>query len=351
MDQWSKSISISPWLWVTLCLNKGWMGLPCWIPYPWTSQWPRVPQQKIVRGLSFDPFMISNHSIAPPVSCTACIRECVTVMPAERREGSSIKMGDIKLNKPESKPKLDSITLMQYMEASHRILHDMATKDGASLPQILQYVGYLIKVANMEQRFQWKSVLEYHAEYRKTQWEAGFADEAASSFIIQLHIRDEPVHNPSLPKLHGNVQHLQTKFDPRSDKPICGQLKATKVCQLQSCKFAHGCRASYNDHSLITAWILFCRDSDIVLIDRRTCWHWEHHPCTGVANNLATPPPPPPHKHTHTHSPKHQWGNNWWAVLNSARKVYGNGKFWISLLLGVYMPCWTCHNKITVAFS
>ena len=43
------------------------------------------------------------------------------------------------------------------MEASHRILHDMATKDGASLPQILQYVGYLIKVANMEQRFQWKS--------------------------------------------------------------------------------------------------------------------------------------------------------------------------------------------------
>ena len=95
------------------------------------------------------------------------------------------------------------------------------------------------------------------------------------------------------------MQHLQTKFDPRSDKPICGQLKATKVCQLQSCKFAHGCRASYNDHSLITARMLFCRDSDIVFTDRRTCWHWEHHPCTGVANNLATPPPPL--KHTHIH--------------------------------------------------
>ena len=53
--------------------------------------------------------MISNHN-----TCNKLydIRDFVTVMPAERREGSSITVGDIELNLLETKPKLDSITLM-----------------------------------------------------------------------------------------------------------------------------------------------------------------------------------------------------------------------------------------------
>ena len=88
-------------------------------------------------------------------------------MPTEGREGGSIKVGDVELNLVESKPKLDSVTLLQYTEAPLRILREMALKDGASLPHVLQYVGYLVKIANMGQHFQWKSLIKYDSENRK----------------------------------------------------------------------------------------------------------------------------------------------------------------------------------------
>ena len=78
------------------------------------------------KGLTFDPFMFSDNK-----ACNKLydIRDYVTVMPDERREGSSIKVGEIELNLPETKPKLASITPVQYMEAALRILWEMATKD------------------------------------------------------------------------------------------------------------------------------------------------------------------------------------------------------------------------------
>ena len=95
------------------------------------------------KGLAFDPFMFSNHKACNKLSD---IRGFVTVTLAKQR-------GVIELNLPETKPKLDSNTPMQYMEATLRILREMATKVGTSFPQVLQYVSYLIKVANMGQRF------------------------------------------------------------------------------------------------------------------------------------------------------------------------------------------------------
>ena len=83
------------------------------------------------KDLTFEPFMISNHN-----TCSKLynIRDFATVMPTECREGTSIKVGDIGLNLPETKPKLDSITLMWHIEAFLHILREMVTKDGTSLP-------------------------------------------------------------------------------------------------------------------------------------------------------------------------------------------------------------------------
>ena len=202
------------------------------------------------RGLTFDPFNCNSGNISKLYD----IRDFVTVMPTERKEGAPIKVGDMELNLIDTKPKLDTITQMQYMEASLRILREMAVKDGASLPQVLQYVGYLIKIANMGQRFQWKSVLKYDAEYRKTQAEAGFPYGADSSFMMQLFLRDRLPQDQNIPRPSAvsSTQHPQTKFDPQSGKPICGQFNSSKGCQLQCCKFAHVCRACYDPHSFVS---------------------------------------------------------------------------------------------------
>jgi hypothetical protein len=150
---------------------------------------------------------------------------------------------------PDSKPKLDSISPLQYMEASLRILREMATKDGASLPQVMQYVGYLVKVANMGQRFQWKSVVQYDSEYRKAQAESGFNFGADSSYMMQLHLRDHgtPAHAP--PSRATQSSHPQTRFDPSTGKPVCGQYNTMSGCRMKHCNYAHVCRSCFKPHS------------------------------------------------------------------------------------------------------
>ena len=83
------------------------------------------------KGLTFDPFSCNNSNSSKLYD----IRDFVTTMPTERKEGASIKARDMELNLMDTKPKLDNITQMQYMEASLRIQREMAVKDGASLPQ------------------------------------------------------------------------------------------------------------------------------------------------------------------------------------------------------------------------
>ena len=199
------------------------------------------------KGLTFDPFDCTGTS----ASCKSYdIRDFITTMPTEGREGGSIKVGDVELNLVESKPKLDSVTPLQYMEASLWILHEMALKDGANLPQVLQYVGYLVKIANMGQRFQWKSVIKYDAEYRKAQAEAGFPFGADSSFMMQLFLRDRPAADAKPSPQSNSSSRPQTLFDPRSGKPVCGRFNTPAGCKLPHCKFAHVCRACYGTHSI-----------------------------------------------------------------------------------------------------
>ena len=155
-------------------------------------------------GLTLDPFSCNNSNSSKLYD----IRDFVTTMPRERKEWASIKAGDMEFNLTDTKPKLDNIPQMQYMEASLCTLQEMAVKDGASLPQVLQYVGYLIQKVNMGQRFQWKSVLKYGSEYRKTQAEAGFTDGTDSSFMMQLFLQ-----NMVRPSTSSNTQHRQTEFD------------------------------------------------------------------------------------------------------------------------------------------
>ena len=199
------------------------------------------------KGLTFDPFDCTGTSAS---SKSYDIRDFITTMPTEGREGGSIKVGDVELNLVESKPKLDSVTPLQYMEASLRILREMALKDGANLPQVLQYVGYLVKIANMGQRFQWKSVIKYDAEYRKAQAEAGFPFGADSSFMMQLFLHDRPAADAKPSPQPNSSSRPQTLFDPRSGKPVCGRFNTPAGCKLPHCKFAHVCRACYGTHSI-----------------------------------------------------------------------------------------------------
>ena len=171
-------------------------------------------------------------------------------MPTEGREGGSIKVGDVEHSLVESKSRLDSVNPLQYMKTSLWILREMALMDGASLPHVLQYAGYLVKIANMGQRFQWKSVTKCEAEYHKAQAEAGFPFGADSNFMMQLFLRDWPAVEAKPHSQPNSAPHRQTKFDPDSGKPICGRFNTPIGCKVPWCKFAHVCHMWYSTHSI-----------------------------------------------------------------------------------------------------
>ena len=143
-------------------------------------------------------------------------------------------LGEVELTIPSAKPKVDSISPLQYTEASLRILWEMA-KDGQSTGALLQYVGYLIMVASMGQRFLWKSVIQYDTEYRKSQASLGFRFGADSTYMMQLYLRENAATNkPQASQVSKPSQHPQTKYDPTSGKPICGRFN-TASAWLQIC--------------------------------------------------------------------------------------------------------------------
>ena len=84
------------------------------------------------------------------------VRDYVTLLPKPAGK-TSMMLGEVQLIIPSAKPKVDSISPLQYMEASLQILRKMA-KDGQSTGALLQYVGYLIKVASMGHHFFYRNL-------------------------------------------------------------------------------------------------------------------------------------------------------------------------------------------------
>ena len=81
-----------------------------------------------VKGLTFD---LSGCVGTSTSSKLYHIHDFITTMPNRGKEGDAIKVGNVELKLMESKHKLDSVTLLQYMKASLRLhRHVMTFKDG-----------------------------------------------------------------------------------------------------------------------------------------------------------------------------------------------------------------------------
>ena len=205
-------------------------------------------QSKVKPHHTFDPFECAQARLP---SKLYELKDFITLFP-EPQAKTSVMLGEVELTIPSAKPKLDNISPLQYMEASLRILREMGN-DGQPTSALLQYASYLIKVASMGQRFLWKSVIQYDTEYRKSQAAIGFPFGADSTYMMQLYLR-ENVSTSKQPQGQGYQaskpsHHPQTRFDPASGKPICGQFNTSAGCMLTACKYAHVCRSCFKAHS------------------------------------------------------------------------------------------------------
>ena len=119
------------------------------------------------------------------------IRDYISMHPmnAESDGGDTVSFGAMEFTLKDSKIPLNRVKINQYMEASLRILRLILTEDNASIPQVVQHVGYLIKIATLAQTFRWEQVLKYDQEYRKSQAELSFPWGADNSFLMQVYLK------------------------------------------------------------------------------------------------------------------------------------------------------------------
>lgn len=68
------------------------------------------------------------------------------------------------------KPKLESISIAQWVVGNTRILHNLLSSGKLPSPQNVQhYLAYTVKVMELSSKFSWPSVLQYDDEFRHIQ--------------------------------------------------------------------------------------------------------------------------------------------------------------------------------------
>lgn len=197
----------------------------------------------------FDPFQFygSSHSGATggTPSKVRDIRDYVlfNTHPQNDKHSNSFKVGEVAvtLGLNEKKPSLDKISPLQYMEASMRILREMVLQDKISMNGVLQYTGYVTKIASMAQVFQWPAILKYDAEYRKQQGGMGFAWGADSPFLMHLFLSQDSEKHSSRPSGDTSRGDARNRYDPSTGKIVCERFNGRAGCRSTNCRYAHVC--------------------------------------------------------------------------------------------------------------
>ena len=196
---------------------------------------------------TFDPFQVQMQAGIEKPKCKE-IRDYITIIQERKDNSPTFKLGDMEFCLSNTKPKLDNITPLQYMEASLRIVRESALKEGADLNQVLEQLSYIIKMAIFGQRFQWKSALKYDIEFRKLQASLQFPWNSDSAYLMQAFLQpntNQPQHSHQ-PKPSNFTARQRNRFDPNSGKIICEKFNGRLGCNLHNCSYAHVCRSCYN---------------------------------------------------------------------------------------------------------
>ena len=196
----------------------------------------------------FDPF--SFDSVSSDSSKCRDVKDYVTLLHETNKNKQTLNLGGVELSIPETKPKLESISPLQYMEASQKILREMVFKDGADLETVMEYTGYVIKIATMGQRFNWQSVLKYDSEYRRYQATNKFKWGADNAFTMMVFLKDSMSKDQASqfqqPQRRPFQNRLRTKYDSASGRIVCEKFNGRNGCSLTACKYAHVCSTCFS---------------------------------------------------------------------------------------------------------
>lgn len=148
------------------------------------------------------------------------------------------------------KPKLESISLAQWVIANTRIFFTLLQLGKLPSPQDVQhYLAYTVKVMELSTKFTWVSVLRFDDEFRHLQAIYRYPWSYDSNHLHTVVL--EPISaSPSLKNATKGSQGTSpgssfASFTP-DGKVICRNFNRIKGCTLFECHFAHVCNRKVN---------------------------------------------------------------------------------------------------------
>ena len=150
------------------------------------------------------------------------------------------------------KPKLESVSLAQWVEGNTQIFHALLQLGRLPSQADVHYLAYTVKIMELSTRFSWASVIKYDDEFRHLQARYNYPWSYNSPHLHTVLL--EPISASSQTKSlsptksnsnNGSVSTVFANLTPKG-KVICRNYNRIKGCSLRDCIFVHACNRKIN---------------------------------------------------------------------------------------------------------
>ena len=133
------------------------------------------------------------------------------------------------------KPKLESVSIAQWVVGNSRIFHQLLSSGKLPSPQDVQhYLAYTVKIMELSAKFSWPSVLRYDGEFRHIQAVYNYPWSFHSHHLHTVTL--EPIALAAKPS-SGKSPQVSALFAKHSSdgRIICRNFNRVKGCTLYEC--------------------------------------------------------------------------------------------------------------------
>ena len=145
----------------------------------------------------------------------------------------------------QQRPKLESVSLTQWVVANTRIFHSLLFS--SKLPtsrDVRDYLAYTIKIMELAGRYEWTSVLKFDDEFRLLQATYSFPWSHDSNHLHQVTLvpkaKSKPNSGGQHPQSNANSANPNTAMYSADNRIIYRNFNSVE-CLNNQCQFAHVC--------------------------------------------------------------------------------------------------------------
>ena len=142
------------------------------------------------------------------------------------------------------KPKLDQVTMQQWVVSNTRIFYNLLVKQKLqSVEDIQHYLAYTIKIMELANRFQWVSVLKYDDEFRLLQASYNYLWSFDSNHLHTGFARAHSQITTGSTHCNRTSSGLQSPYvlSTSEERTICRNFNSSRGCSFTNCVYEHIC--------------------------------------------------------------------------------------------------------------